>query len=118
MGENNVIMAGAHIGVNGVMGNNNLIRQNVYLGHDFRIGSHCVLSPSCCIGSKVDMKDNCYVGLNATVLNVKTIETETLIGAGTVVIRNTEPFSKHVGNPSKVIGFHHEEGIKMVSTRE
>jgi sugar O-acyltransferase (sialic acid O-acetyltransferase NeuD family) len=118
MGENNVIMAGAHVGIRGVMGDNNLIRQHVYLGHDFRVGSHCVVSPGCCIGSKVDMKDNCYLGLNATVINVKTIGKKTMIGAGAVVIQDTEPYSRHVGNPSRVIGYHKEEEIRMVIERE
>lgn len=30
-----------------------------------------------------------------------------------VVIRHTEPYSKNVGNPSKIIGYHEEEGIQM-----
>jgi hypothetical protein len=47
-------------------------------------------------------------------INGITIEEEALVGAGSVVIKNTEPFSKNVGNPSHIIGYHKEEDIKLV----
>jgi hypothetical protein len=116
-GENNVVMAGAHVGLNSRLGDNNLIRQNSYLGHDVQMGSHTIMSPGCCIGSHALVKNNCYIGLNATVRNSLILEKETLVGAGAVVIRNTEEYSENVGNPSRVIGYHKDEGIKMLVRR-
>lgn len=113
MGENNIILAGSHVGIGGTMGNNNLIRQNVYIGHHFLIGNHNVFAPGCNIGGNCKIKNACYFGLGSTILNALKIEDETLIGAGSVVIRNTEPYSKNVGNPSHIIGYHQEEGVKM-----
>ncbi|MEI8216419.1 MAG: hypothetical protein WCF96_04915 [Eubacteriales bacterium] len=113
IGVNNIIFAGSHVGLNGKMGNNNLIRQNIYLGHDFIIGSHNVISPGCNIGGMSKIEDLCYIGLGSTIIEHVAIARETLIGAGSLVIRNTEPFSKNVGNPSRVIGYHEREGIQM-----
>jgi len=113
MGENNIIFGTSHIGIGGTMGNNNFIRQNVYLGHDFRLGNNNTIAAGCTIGGTCWMGNFCYIGLGATIRNNITVEDETLIGAGSVVIRNTEPYSKNVGNPSRVIGYHKEEGIMM-----
>lgn len=113
-GVNNIVMAGAHVGIHGVMGDNNLIRQNSYLGHNFIVGDNNVISPGCCIAGDVVVKDGCYFGLNATVVDYLTVETETLVGAGAVVIKNTEPYSTNVGNPSRVTSYHSEKGVQVV----
>lgn len=113
LGENNIVMAQSHIGIGGSMGNNNIIRQNVYLGHHFHLGNNNFIGAGCNIGGNCIIKNTCYIGLGATIINNITIENETLIGAGSVVIRNTKPFSSNVGNPTRTIGYHKEEGIRM-----
>jgi sugar O-acyltransferase (sialic acid O-acetyltransferase NeuD family) len=113
LGENNIVLAFSHMGIGGKMGNNNMVRQNVYIGHDFSIGNNNFIAPGCNIGGFSTIKNTCYVGLGATIINHLTMEEETLVGAGAVVIKNTEPFSKNVGNPSRIIGYHKEEGIKL-----
>jgi sugar O-acyltransferase (sialic acid O-acetyltransferase NeuD family) len=115
MGENNVIFGQTHIGPGGILGNNNLIRQNVYLGHDFCLGNNIVITAGCNIGGNCSINDTSYIGLGATIKNNIVIEEETLIGAGSVVIRNTEPFSANVGNPSRIIGYHQEKGIRLIA---
>lgn len=113
LGENNIIFAQAHVGIGGKMNNNNIIRQNVYLGHDFLIGSHNFIAAGCNIGGNCKIDKLSYIGLGSTIINDIRIGKETLVGAGSVVIRNTESYSKNVGNPSRIIGYHQEEGIKM-----
>lgn len=115
LGDNNVILGYTHIGIAGTMGNNNLIRQNVYLGHDFRLGNNITIVPGCNIGGHCEIKDNCFIGLGVTIVNQAIIEKDTLIGAGSMVIRNTEPYSKNVGNPSRVVGYHPDEGVRMIT---
>ncbi len=118
MGENNIIMANSHVGIGGIMADNNIIRQNVYLGHNFIMGSNNFIAAGSNIGGNCKIKNTCYIGLGATIIDNTSIEEETLIGAGSVIIRHTEPWSKNVGNPSRVIGYHKEEGIKMVPSHE
>lgn len=113
MGDNNVILGYTHIGIGGTMSDNNLIRQNVYLGHDFKLGNNNTIVPGCTIGGQCEIKNNCFIGLGVTIIDHTIIAEETLIGAGSTVIRNTEPFSKNIGNPSRLIGYHREEGVNM-----
>ncbi len=118
MGENNIIFGLTHIGIGGKMGSNNIIRQNVYLGHDFTIGNNNFIAAGCNIGGNCIIENTCYIGLGATITNNTSITEESLIGAGSVVIRHTEPYSKNVGNPSRIIGYHKEEGIMMKVNHE
>ncbi len=113
LGDNNVIFEQVHLGMNGVIGSSNTIRQQVYLGHDLVMGDKNVITPGCTIGGNCSIASNCYIGLNATILNNIRIAEETLVGAGSVVIRDTEAYSKNVGNPSRVIGTHEEKGLRV-----
>lgn len=114
MGENNIIMGNTHVGFGGSMGDNNMIRQTVYLGHQFKLGNNNIITAGCTIGGHSDIKDHCYLGLGVTVIDHIKIAEETLIGAGSVVIRDTEPYSKNVGNPSRIIGYHQDQGVRMM----
>ncbi len=113
MGDNNIVLAQAHLGLNGTMGSNNIIRQQVYLGHEFKIGSHNVISPGCNIAANCSMGDNCYIGIGATVIEKRTIADETLVGAASLILKDTEPYSKNMGNPARIAGYHEESGIMM-----
>jgi acetyltransferase-like isoleucine patch superfamily enzyme len=53
------------------------------------------------------------VGVGATIIDHLSIADDTLIGAGAVVIRNTEPCTKYVGNPAKPIGKHEATGVTI-----
>ena len=114
MGENNVIMGTSYIGFGGIMGDNNLIRQSVYLGHEFKMGNNNIITAGCNIGGLSNIKNNCYFGLGSTVIDHINIAEDTLIGAGSLVIRHTEPYSKNVGNPSRIIGYHQYQGVRMM----
>ncbi|MDY0235305.1 MAG: hypothetical protein RBR71_04725 [Gudongella sp.] len=113
MGDNNLILGQSHVGVEGSLGSNNVIRQQAYLGHGFLVKDNSVIGVGCNIGGFCTIEDACYLGIGSTVINNTRISKESLIGAGSLVIRHTEPYSKNVGNPSKIIGYHKEEGIRM-----
>lgn len=52
-----------------------------------------------------------WVGNNAVVLSGVRVETGSVVGAGSVVTKNTLPYSINVGNPSKIIGYRFEQKI-------
>lgn len=112
MGDNNLIFEQAFLGHRGRMGSSNIIRQQVYVGHEFTVGNNNVITSGCTIGGECHIENNCYIGLNATILHKIKISEESLVGAGSVVIKDTEPFSRNVGNPSRVLSYH-KEGLKV-----
>src|SRR3989304_6428360 len=52
---------------------------------------------------KIEIKDNCFIGVGAIVLPGVTIGPNAIVGAGAVVTRDVEPGTVVGGNPAKVI---------------
>lgn len=60
--------------------------------------------------SNLLIKDFAWVGANTTILeSVSCIEEGSIIAAGSVLTKNTEPYSIYAGNPAKKIGTRHVE---------
>jgi acetyltransferase-like isoleucine patch superfamily enzyme len=53
---------------------------------------------------KIDIRDNCFIGVNAIILPGVTIGPNSIVGAGAVVTRDVPPDSIAVGNPARVVG--------------
>lgn len=111
MGENNIIMANTIVGFDGVMGNGNIIRQNVYLGHEFHMGNHSIISPGCTLGGGSNIEDLVFIGIGVTARSYVTYGAESLIGVGSNVVKDVEPYSACCGNPAKVMSYHKETGV-------
>ncbi|MAJ05356.1 MAG: acetyltransferase [Flavobacteriales bacterium TMED84] len=72
IGNNVTLWSGNHIG-----------HHSIIKDHNF-ISSHVVISGSCVI------ENNCFLGVNSTVGHKITLAKETLLGAGSVITKNTE----------------------------
>jgi acetyltransferase-like isoleucine patch superfamily enzyme len=53
--------------------------------------------------SPVTIEDNCDIGVGSILLPGVTIGTGSMVGAGSVVTRNVEPYSVIAGNPARLI---------------
>jgi UDP-3-O-[3-hydroxymyristoyl] glucosamine N-acyltransferase len=113
MGENSIVFPFAYIGPEGVIEENVIIRQNAYLGHNIGVGSHSFIGVGCQIGGGCKVGSFSYLSIGSTITDHIVLGRETLVGAGSVVINDTLPFSKVVGNPARLIGTHKDEGIKI-----
>jgi carbonic anhydrase/acetyltransferase-like protein (isoleucine patch superfamily) len=54
------------------------------------VSSHVVISGHC------ELKSNSFIGVNSTIGHNVVIEKENIIGAGSIITKNTEPFSVYV----------------------
>jgi maltose O-acetyltransferase len=54
--------------------------------------------------SPINIEDDVWIGARAIVLKGVTIGKGSIIGAGSVVTKNVEPYSVVAGNPARVIG--------------
>lgn len=111
MGDNNIIMANATVGYDGIIGNDNIIRQNVYLGHEFTMGNHSIISTGCTLGGRCKIEDLVFFGIGATARGYITYGKESLIGVGSNVIKNVEPYATVCGNPARVVSYHEDTGV-------
>ena len=111
MGDNNIIMGNSIIGFNGEMGNGNIIRQNVYLGHEFHMDNHSIISTGCTLGGGCKIEDLVFMGIGVTARGYITYGTESLIGVGSNVVKDIEPYAACYGNPAKVASYHKDTGV-------
>lgn len=73
------------------------------------IGDNCKIGQNVTIGGRSGLtvlpviEDDVEIGANALILGPVTIGKGSIIGAGTIVLKNVPPYSVVVGNPGKVI---------------
>lgn len=111
IGVNNVVLQDTQIEPFCKIGENNILWSSVNISHDVEVGSHCFIASQSLIGGFSSIGDGSFVGFNSTVLQNIVLAKETLVGAKTLVLEDTAPFSRNIGIPSKCVGFHFEEGI-------
>ena len=118
IGCNNIVLAGAEIGHDGIMGNNNFINQNCYLAHNFEIGNDNIFSAGCIIGGFSKIGDLNFFGFSVISSGFRKVGNENLIGMGSVLTKNVANFSKVYGNPARVISYHYDTGVVIKESKD
>lgn len=90
-----------HHGRATVLNKNVVIGNNVTLKHNTTIGNKENLEGQD-MGSPI-INDNVIIGPNSVILGPITIGRNSIIGAGSVVVKDVEPFSIVAGNPAELI---------------
>lgn len=103
IGENNAILNNVTIEPFSSIGNNNIIWSNVVLCHHSIIKDHSFIASQSLLGGFSLIDNNCFIGYSTTILQNINISEETLIGAKSLVNKNTEAHSKYMGIPAKKI---------------
>jgi UDP-2-acetamido-3-amino-2,3-dideoxy-glucuronate N-acetyltransferase len=122
IGQNVVISPGVSLGNNVKVQNNVSVYTGVTCEDDVFLGPSCVftnvLNPRSFISRKDEfsptlVKRGASIGANATVLCGITIGEYAMIGAGTVVTKDVQPFALIVGNPGRQVGRVDREGMAI-----
>jgi acetyltransferase EpsM len=100
IGEGTVIMANSVINPGVRLGRHCIVNTAVTIDHDCMIGDFVHLSPGTHLGGSVRVGHCSWIGLGASIINNIHIAEHTIIGAGSVVIRNVEPHIVVAGNPA------------------
>ena len=83
------------------IGNNVTLWSGNHIGHHTEIGDNTFVSSHVVISGGVKVGENCFFGVNSTVHDHLEISDYTLIAAGALVRKNTEPRGVYVGSPAK-----------------
>ena len=81
------------------IGNNVTLWSGNHVGHDATIEDHCFITSHVVISGHVKVGTRSFIGVNATLRNSITIAPETLIGAGSIIMKDTK--SKGVYMPER-----------------
>lgn len=103
MGIGNYIGPYSILDADSVVGNFNIINNLSIIAHDVQIGNFNHIAPHACLGGSAKIKDNILVGSNATILPKIIIESDVIVGAGSLVHKNINNKCTVVGNPFRII---------------
>lgn len=111
IGDNCVIMMGAVLNIGAVIGEKTMIDMNVVVGGRAIVGKNCHIGAGAVLAGVIEppsaepviVEDDVLIGANAVVLEGVKIGKGSVIAAGSVVVKDVEPFSVMVGVPAKMI---------------
>jgi sugar O-acyltransferase (sialic acid O-acetyltransferase NeuD family) len=95
--EDNVIQHFVEVGDDVVMWSGN------HVGHRTKIGDHVFVSSHCVISGYCEIGDYSFLGVNSCFGDGLKVAADNVIGAGAVIVRDTEPRKVYVGNPAKPV---------------
>ena len=123
IGQNVFIADGA------VIGNNCKVQNNVSIYTGVEAEDYVFFGPSCVLTNDINprgmyskngeymstrLETGVTLGANSTIVCGNTIGKHAMIGAGTVICKDVEPYSIMVGNPGKKIGTIDEKGNRKL----
>ena len=100
---NVVISDNVRIGNNTCIGENVKIHNLVQIAHGVKIGRNCLVIANSMISGSVNIEENCWISPSATITNKVNVKKNSLLGIGTVVIKDVAENSIVAGNPSKFL---------------
>lgn len=83
------------------IGNNVTLWSGNHIGHDAIIGDHCFLASHIVVSGHVEIGAYTFIGVNATLRNNIQIAPECVIGAGALILKNTEEKGVYIGNAAE-----------------
>lgn len=83
-----------------VIGEGTLLMAGSHVGHDAILGRHVHLAPNVVIGGLAEIGDHSHIGLGASVLPKKTVGSNCIVGAGSVVTKDIPDGEVWAGNPA------------------
>lgn len=105
-GEGTIICAGNIISVDIKIGNHVIINLDCTIGHDAVLGDYTTILPSVNVSGHVETKECVSVGTGSAIIQGVTVGENTIIGAGSVVVKDMPAKCTAVGAPAKPIRFH------------
>lgn len=103
IGKGTVVMPGAIINADAVIGNGCIVNTNASIDHECEIGDYTHVAPGCALSGKTIVGRQCLLGTGCRVIDGVHIGDNTIVGAGTVVIGSLEGNCTVVGVPGKII---------------
>jgi len=111
VGDNCVIMMGAVLNIGAVIGEKTMIDMNVVVGGRAIVGKNCHIGAGAVLAGVIEppsadpvvVEDDVLIGANAVVLEGVRIGKGAVIAAGSVVVKDVEPYCVMAGVPAKLL---------------
>lgn len=103
LGVGNAVMAGVVINSSCKIGNHCIINTSSSIDHDCELGDYVHISPQVALAGNVKVLEGAQIGIGASVKQNITIGKWSVVGAGSVVIKDVPDNVVVVGNPARII---------------
>ncbi len=103
IGEGTIICSGNIITVDIIIRNHVIINLDCTIGHDAFLNDFVTLYPSVNVSGFVTIGETTEIGTGVQIIQNKNIGSNTIVGAGAVVIKDIPECCTAVGNPAKLI---------------
>ena len=111
IGDNCIIMMGAVLNIGAVIGEKTMIDMNVVVGGRVVVGKNCHIGAGAVLAGVIEppsadpviIEDDVLIGANAVVLEGIRVGKGAVIAAGSVVVKDVEPYSVVAGVPAKLL---------------
>jgi len=103
IGQGCVIMPGAIINANARIANHCILNTRASLGHDGVMENYSSLAPGVCTGGYMHLGCGSAISLGSKVIENIRIGSESIIGAGSLVLKNIPDLVLAFGNPAEII---------------
>ena len=104
LGNGSMLIQGAIIQVNAIIGDHVIINTNATIDHDCIIGDFVHVAPSATLCGHVSVGDGTLIGAGVTILPGVKVGKWCTIGAGAVVTKSIPDYSVYFGNPAILKG--------------
>lgn len=103
LGIGNVVMPGAIINADAVIGDGCIINTNASLDHECMISDFVHIAPGCSISGCVSIGEGTFVGTGTNIIDKIKIGSWCQIGAGSVLVSDIESNSLAYGVPARTV---------------
>lgn len=106
MGYGNIICWNSFLSVNTRLGNHVVINPGCRIGHDTVVEDYVTLYWSVTLSGNVLIKEGCEIGSNSVIIQNRTVGRWSVLGAGSVTVRDIPEACTAVGVPARPIKYH------------
>jgi sugar O-acyltransferase (sialic acid O-acetyltransferase NeuD family) len=83
------------------IGNDVLIGSGGHIGHDCVIGDHAFIAGNVLIAGHAHIGQRAFIGASATIRDGITVAEDSVIGAGAIILRDTQPGEIYIAEPTR-----------------
>lgn len=112
LGEGAVVLGGTVVEPHARVGANTMIWCNVTLAHHSTVGDNCWVASGTVVAGKASIAQNSFVGVNATIVNEVCVGSYNVIGASSLISKNTKTSSVHLARSAEPFRFSSDDYVK------
>jgi len=103
IGDGSIIMHQAVVNTEAQIGPNCILNTGALIEHESKVGAHTHISTYAILNGQCKVGDACFIGSRTVLANNTEVVSETLVSAGSVVLKSLDRSGVYIGNPLRKI---------------